>query len=82
MELSHSGQRVDCKKNPIEGARLALNAASGSSSKGKAWGWAYDSVTSLKFQSESDGEKLEAALKKSSTNFPNVKEGLDFLNSL
>ena len=82
MELSHSGQRVDCKKNPIAGARLALNAASGSSSKGKAWDWASDAVTSLKFQSESDGEKLEAALNDSNSNFPNVQSGFDFLNSL
>jgi hypothetical protein len=82
MEISHSGVRVNCQKDPIGGAKLALNAASGASSKNKAWGWAEDAVSSIAFKSEELAAKLKSIINDTNSNFPNTSEGLAFVESL
>lgn len=82
MELRHSGKVIDCTVNPIEGCELALNASNGADSKKMAWQWADDAVEALKHYSLEKGLELEAILNNTTTNFPNVLAGLEFVDSL
>lgn len=82
MIIEKFGQRIDATKNPIGAAKLALRAASGCGSKANAWSWADDAVKALSFTSDEYADRLKSILHDTSTNFPAVSAGIDYVEQL
>ena len=82
MIIEKFGQRIDATRKPIEAARVALRASAGCGSKANAWAWADDAVKALSFKSVEEADRLKSILYDSSTNFPAVSAGIDYVEQL